>query len=54
MANNNGKSNGMYILIGALVVVVLGLGYMVATGQFADEPDLSIEVSEDGLDIDTD
>lgn len=54
MTNKNGNSSGLYMIVGALVVVVLGLGYMVATGQFADEPDLSIEVSEDGLDIDTD
>lgn len=53
MADNSGNGRGgLYMIVGALVVAVLGLGYMVMQGQ-ADKPDLAIEVSEDGIDIDT-
>jgi len=53
MANNSGNGGkGLYMIIGALVVAVLGLGYIVMQGQ-ADKPDLAIEVSEDGIDIDS-
>ena len=53
MANNSGDGGkGIYLIVGALTVAVLGLGYMVMQGQ-ADKPDLAIEVSEDGIDIDT-
>lgn len=54
MSNNNGNNNGLYFIVGALLVIVLGLGYMAATGKFSDDPDLAIEVSEDGIDVDTD
>jgi hypothetical protein len=53
MASDNKSKNGLYFIIGALLVAVLGLGYFVYSGQSADEPDLAIEVSEDGIDIDT-
>ena len=40
------------MIVGALIVAVLGLGYIVMQGQ-ADKPDIAIDVSEDGIDIDT-
>jgi len=52
MADNN-ANKGLYFIVGALVVAVLGLGYMYITGQSADEPTLSIDVGEDGIDVDT-
>lgn len=53
MANNSGNGGkGIYMIVGALIVAVLGLGYMVMQSQ-ADKPDLAIEVSEDGIDVDT-
>jgi hypothetical protein len=53
MANNSGNSRGgLYMIVGALIVAVLGLGYVVMQGQ-ADKPDIAIDVSEDGIDIDT-
>ncbi|MDA8708342.1 hypothetical protein N9M10_03115 [Hellea sp.] len=52
MANNSGNGGkGLYMIVGALVVAVLGLGYIVMQGQ-ADKPDLAISVSEDGIEID--
>jgi hypothetical protein len=53
MSNNTGSGGkGIYMIVGALIVAVLGLGYVVMQGQ-ADEPDLAIEFSEDGIDIDS-
>lgn len=53
MANNSGQGGrGIYFIVGALVVAVLGMGYFIMQGQ-ADKPDLAIEVSEDGIDIDS-
>lgn len=53
MADNSGNGRGgLYMIVGALVVAVLGLGYFVMQGQ-ADKPDLSIEFSEDGVEIDS-
>lgn len=43
-----------YFIFGGLAVVALVVGYMAVTGQLTDEPDLAIEVSEDGIDVDTD
>lgn len=51
MSNKNNK--GLYFIIGALVVAVLGLGYMYISGQSADKPTLSIDVDDDGIDIET-
>ncbi|WP_416877103.1 hypothetical protein [Litorimonas sp.] len=53
MSDNNGSGKGIYFIVGALVIAVLGLGYMYFTGQSADEPDLSIEVDDNGLDVDS-
>ena len=50
---NEGGNKGLYFVVGALVVAVLVLGYFFMQSQ-ADEPDLSIEVNEEGLEIDTD
>jgi len=52
MADSN-SNKGLYFIVGALVVAVLGLGTLYLTGQSADEPTLSIDVGEDGIDIDT-
>ena len=46
MKNNSNKN----MLIGALIVVVLGLGYLVAK-QSTQKKGVSIEVSEDGINI---
>ncbi|MDB2439126.1 hypothetical protein N9W89_10450 [Hellea sp.] len=52
MANNSGDGGkGIYFIVGALVVAVLGLGFMVMQGQ-GDKPDLAISVSEDGIEVD--
>jgi len=52
MANNSGNGGkAIYFIVGALVVAVLGMGYMLMQGQ-ADKPDLAIEVSEDGITVD--
>ena len=40
------------MIVGALIVVVLGLGFVVMQDK-ADKPDLAIEFSEDGIDIDS-
>lgn len=45
------NNNGLYLIVGALIVVVLGLGYVVMQDK-ADKPDLSISVSEDGIEVD--
>lgn len=52
MSDKN-SNNALYLIVGALIFGVLVLGYVVYSGQ-ADEPDLAIEVSEDGIDVDTD
>ena len=46
MKNNSNKN----MRIGALIVVVLGLGYLVAK-QSTQKKGVSIEVSEDGINI---
>lgn len=40
------------MIVGALIVAVLGLGYVVMQDQ-ANKPDIAIDVSEDGIHIDT-
>jgi len=52
MSNNSNSKSGLYFIVGALLVAVLGLGFVVMNGQ-ADKPDLTIDIGEDGLDIDT-
>ena len=48
------SSNGMlYFIVGALVVAVLGMGYVMYNGSGQSDSDLSISVSEDGIDVDT-
>lgn len=49
MADNNGNTTKGFI-IGALVIAVAVLGYFLFMHE-ANEPDLSISVSEDGLEI---
>ncbi|RKQ71852.1 hypothetical protein DES40_1183 [Litorimonas taeanensis] len=53
MSNRSDSNKGLYFIVGALLVAVLGLGYMYISGQSADEPTLSIDVDEDGIDVDT-
>lgn len=52
MAGKSGNNNVLYMVLGGLLVAVLGLGYMMLSGK-SDEPTLSIDVTEDGIDIDT-
>ena len=52
MSNNSPKNgNALYFIIGALLVIVLGLGFYVMNEK-ADKPGVNIEVSEDGIKID--
>jgi hypothetical protein len=53
MSDNNGSGKGIYFIVGALVIAVLGLGYLYISGQSADKADLSISVDDGGLDVDT-
>lgn len=50
MANKSG-GNAMYFIIGAIVVAVIAVGVFMV--QESNEPDLSIDVGESGIDIDT-
>lgn len=52
MAQNNSKS-GLYAIIAILVVAVIGFA-VYTMQQKADEPDLSIDVSDKGIEIKTD
>lgn len=52
MSNNSPKNgHALYFVIGALLVIVLGLGYYVMKEE-TDKPGVKIEVSEDGIKID--
>lgn len=53
MSDNNGSGKGIYFIVGALVIAVLGLGYLYVSGQSADKPDLAISVDDGGIDVDT-
>jgi hypothetical protein len=53
MSDTSGSNKALYFIVGALLVTVLGLGYMYMSGQSANEPTLSIDVNEDGIDVDT-
>lgn len=53
MSDTSGSNKALYFIVGALLVAVLGLGYMYMSGQSADEPTLSIDVDDDGIDVDT-
>ena len=53
MANKNTSGKGLYFVLGALVVGVLGMGFMMYSGQSADKPDLSIEITDKGLEVDS-
>lgn len=50
MAKKSG-GNALYFIIGAAVVAVLAVGFFMT--QKSNEPDLSIDVSESGIDIQT-
>jgi hypothetical protein len=50
MADNSGGNRGLYFIVGALVVAVLGLGYMAFAPS--EQADLEIDLS-DGIKIDT-
>ncbi len=47
---NSNKS--LYLIIGVLIAVAIGLGTMYLSEK-SDEPTLSIDVNEDGIDINT-
>ncbi len=51
MAENSGANKGLYFIVGALVVAVAVIAYLMMGGN--DEPDLSIKLGEDGIEIDT-
>ena len=48
MSEKNNK-NGLYMIIGALIVVALGLGYVLTKDQ--KKEGFKIEVSEDGIEV---
>jgi hypothetical protein len=48
--NSSNGRGGLYMVVGALVVAVMGLGYVVLQDK-ANEPDLAISVSEDGIEV---
>jgi hypothetical protein len=50
MAKKSG-GNALYFIIGAAVVAILAVGFFMT--QESNEPDLSIDVSESGIDIQT-
>lgn len=50
MANKSG-GNALYFIIGAIVVAVLAVGFFMIQEQ--NEPDLSIDVSSEGIDVET-
>ncbi len=50
MADNSGSNKGLYFIVGALVVVVMGMAYMMFAPS--EQPDLEIDLS-DGIKIDT-
>lgn len=51
MASQNGGGKGLYFILGALVVAVAVMAYL----QFApsNEPDLSIDFGEGGIEVET-
>lgn len=49
---NTSNKGPLFAVIALLVIAVLGLGFAVTTLQ-ADKPDFSIDISEDGLDVET-
>jgi hypothetical protein len=50
MANKSG-GNALYFIIGAVVVAVLAGAFFLF--QESNEPDLSIDVGESGIDVET-
>jgi len=51
MANNSGGGKGLYLIIGGLVVAVAVMAFMLFAPS--DEPDLSIDIGDGGIEIDT-
>lgn len=51
MSQQSPRNNGLYFIVGALVVAVLGMGYLMLQDTQSD-PRLEISISEDGLNID--
>lgn len=52
MSDGSGSNRGLYFIVGALLVAVLVLGYFFMQEK-QNEPDLSIDVNEQGIDINT-
>jgi hypothetical protein len=50
MAKKSG-GNALYFIIGAVVVAVIAVGFFMV--QESNEPDFSIDVSESGIDVET-
>lgn len=50
MANKSG-GNALYFIIGAAVVAVIAVAFFMF--QESNDPDLSIDVNENGIDIET-
>jgi len=49
--SSNNKS--LYFIVGALLIAVIGIGAVMYKNQVVDKPALSIELGEDGLDVET-
>lgn len=52
MSEKTSNNSAVYFILGALVVAVLGIGYVLYNGQASGGSELSITVSEDGIEAD--
>ena len=53
MAENSSGGKGLYLIVGGLVVAVAVLLFFMF-GPGADEPDLSIDIGDSKIEVDTD
>lgn len=53
MADNSGSGKGIYLIVGALVVAVLVLGYFMMGGT-TNEPEAEIGIGDTKIEIQTD
>jgi len=51
--NSSSNNKGLYFIVGALVIAVIGMGAVMYKNQIADKPAISIDLGEDGLDVET-
>ena len=51
--NSSSNNKALYFFVGALLIAVIGMGAVMYKNQVAEKPALSIELGEDGLDVET-